>query len=296
MNKLLVFTACYLVYLVFGAAIFYFIETESSDSLCKEARLFYKTNKNLSINVNSINDVPEVIKKALEYQRSGIKIFNETVVCQKAWDFQSCLFFAGTIITTIGYGHIIPSNGASRAFTVIYALIGIPIFTIMFGAIGDLFSKYMDIFMKYLEKNVKSPKLRGKKLNKQKFHAWMLAFVFGSIGFLLLSLIPAIIFTKVEGWHVSESLYFTIITLTTIGFGDYVPGSDSSRDYVVVYRTMVFFWILFGLAYTATFLKVISNYLVLRAESFFSSPKKRNSKRKKVEENTNIELQMCTNG
>lgn len=72
---------------------------------------------------------------------------------------------------------------------------------------------------------MKSPKLRGKKLNKQKFHAWTLAFVFGSIGFLLLSLIPAIIFTKVEGWHISESLYFTIITLTTIGFGDYVPGS-----------------------------------------------------------------------
>lgn len=163
----------------------------------------------------------------------------------------------------------------------------------MFGAIGDLFSKYMDRFMKYLDIKVKSPKLRGKKLNKQKFHAWTLAFVFGSIGFLLLSLIPAIIFTKVEGWDISESLYFTIITLTTIGFGDYVPGSDSSREYFVVYRTMVFFWILFGLAYTATFLKVISNYLVLRAESFFSSP--RNSKRKKVGENANIELQECTN-
>lgn len=62
MNKLLVFTTCYLVYLVFGAAIFYFIETESSESLCEEARQFYESNKNLTININSIHDVPEVIK------------------------------------------------------------------------------------------------------------------------------------------------------------------------------------------------------------------------------------------
>ena len=62
MNKLLVFTTCYLVYLVFGAAIFYFIETESNQSLCKEARQFYERNKNLTVNIYSIHDVPEVIK------------------------------------------------------------------------------------------------------------------------------------------------------------------------------------------------------------------------------------------
>ena len=55
-------------------------------------------------------------------------------------------------------------------------------------------------------------------------NAWYLLFVFGSVGFALFSIFPALIFTALEGWPFADSLYFTIITLTTIGFGDLVPG------------------------------------------------------------------------
>ena len=33
-----------------------------------------------------------------------------------------------------------------------------------------------------------------------------------------------------ENWSISEAAYFTFITLTTIGFGDYVPGNSFSGD------------------------------------------------------------------
>ena len=45
------------------------------------------------------------------------------------------------------------------------------------------------------------------------------------------SLIPAVIFMLVEGWSYSEAFYYTFITMTTIGFGDFVVG----KYMVIVY-------------------------------------------------------------
>lgn len=44
--------------------------------------------------------------------------------------------------------------------------------------------------------------------------------------------LPAAIFKHIEGWSALESLYFVVITLTTIGFGDFVAGTGptSSAD------------------------------------------------------------------
>jgi hypothetical protein len=45
-------------------------------------------------------------------------------------------------------------------------------------------------------------------------------------GFLVFMVIPAVVFWHIEdGWTYLDSLYFAFVTLTTIGFGDYVAGS-----------------------------------------------------------------------
>lgn len=44
------------------------------------------------------------------------------------------------------------------------------------------------------------------------------------IGCLIFLAVPTVVFQKVEDWTFLESLYFVVITLTTVGFGDYVPG------------------------------------------------------------------------
>lgn len=45
-------------------------------------------------------------------------------------------------------------------------------------------------------------------------------------GSVFMIIIPAKIFTAVEGWSLLDAIYFIIISLTTIGFGDLLPRND----------------------------------------------------------------------
>lgn len=45
------------------------------------------------------------------------------------------------------------------------------------------------------------------------------------VGQTLLLFIPSLIIMKIENWSFIDSLYFSYITLYTVGLGDYVAGN-----------------------------------------------------------------------
>jgi len=42
-------------------------------------------------------------------------------------------------------------------------------------------------------------------------------------------------YARVEGWRLLDALYFTIITLTTVGYGDLAPQTDAGKIFTIVY-------------------------------------------------------------
>jgi voltage-gated potassium channel Kch len=40
---------------------------------------------------------------------------------------------------------------------------------------------------------------------------------------LLISALQAVVFRVIEGWPLIDSLYFSVVTMATVGYGDFVP-------------------------------------------------------------------------
>ncbi|CAF1454579.1 unnamed protein product [Adineta steineri] len=78
------------------------------------------------------------------------------------------------------------------------------------------------------------------------------------IGYICLG---AVMFNKFEGWTMTESVYFCYITLSTIGFGDYVPGITSSSTSGLRFL-LACLYILFGLAILAMCFDLIKEGIV----------------------------------
>ena len=42
-------------------------------------------------------------------------------------------------------------------------------------------------------------------------------------------------YTKVEHWSILDSLYFSVITLTTVGYGDFSPQTTPGKIFTMIY-------------------------------------------------------------
>ncbi len=47
--------------------------------------------------------------------------------------------------------------------------------------------------------------------------------------------IGTVAYHYLEGWSIIDSLYFSVVTLTTIGYGDFTPQTDSGKIFTILY-------------------------------------------------------------
>lgn len=57
--------------------------------------------------------------------------------------------------------------------------------------------------------------------------------------FFLIIILASVLFSYTEDLNVTDSLYFNVITATTIGYGDIVPTTDSSKWFSIFYSMFV---------------------------------------------------------
>ena len=249
----------YTGYLIIGGVIFHTTECPQEQEESKQKYELREAIINLKTRLDDSDreTLEKVLKRyvSTDFQDESD---NMTTDCRR-WDHVNSVFFSFTVVTTIGYGHLFPGTPEGKAACLVYALIGIPLNALLVGSLGNLFSSKLKKILLHFQNN--NDFQEGSTTRDR-----TMLLVLETAGFTILFtgcllLVPAAIFMHLENWDFGDSLYYTLITLTTIGFGDMVPDHThiDSKAARWVYMAGVILWILIGMGYIIAVIEVISD-------------------------------------
>lgn len=176
------------------------------------------------------------------YLLVGAAVFDalESDTERKRWEFLQ------------GYGHSTPVTIGGKAFCMAYAMVGIPLGLVMFQSIGERLNKFASVVIRRAKCYLRCKHTEATEMN--------LMMATGLLSSVIITT-GAAVFSKYEGWSYFDSFYYCFVTLTTIGFGDYVAlQNDQALINKPGYVALSLVFVLFGLAVVAASI----NLLVLR--------------------------------
>eukprot|EP00794_Sanderia_malayensis_P016949 gene16949-18656_t len=249
----------FLLYLFLGAGIF--LGIEKTDDYKNQSQKYDKSKKDLmdkyKINMTDMAAFLDATKVAV---KAGLFKSKEII----EWNFVNAFFFCGNVVTTIGYGHIAPKTDAGRIVCILYALFGIPLTGYFLRTVGNELTNGLAHSIKYWER---------KLYNREAEKIEMKSAITASLLALLMLFLGGGIFTGSEkNWNYLDSFYFCFISLTTIGFGDLVPGlnkdgvANTGVSLVVELAALIYYVI--GLSVMSGVILSISNLIEEKTKKF----------------------------
>ncbi|XP_023945918.1 TWiK family of potassium channels protein 7 isoform X2 [Bicyclus anynana] len=178
----------------------------------------------------------------------ALDIENNFPPLEEKWSILQAVFFSSTVLTTIGYGNIVPETFWGRLFCIAYALIGIPLTLTVIADLGRVFATVVSVMAKQMPT---MPKWCN-RLSESNPAGQRSLYAFWAVCFLFVYLSAGAGLFKMweDDWTFYDGFYFCFITMTTIGFGDLVPKRPK-------YMLLCTLYILIGLALTSTIIELV---------------------------------------
>lgn len=199
---------------------------------------------------------------------------------QQSWQFGGeTIFFTFTLLTTIGYGYLAPSTYYGKLFCVFYIIIGVPFTYLILYAISERIenlinrnkSPNVNRVSHLLDENDYSNYYRTRKC-RNKIYLKCVCVGFGLI--LFVYVLPSILFSNImeyPQWSFLDALYFCYISISTIGFGDFIPGRGYDElvrnNYRLAMTAYLFIGIIINMVFTnilmdLPFVKILSKAMI----------------------------------
>ena len=135
-----------------------------------------------------------------------------------------------------GYGSLAPSTGNGQIFFIFFSLL-IPLNLLILLQIGSIIDAWILRLIRKCNKN-----------------AFDFSSSFVTLSFMLVYVMSSgVIFYAIEDWNYIQSIYYVVVTITTVGFGDYIPGQNVKNTWLRgFYLFCVCIWIYIGMGLVAT--------------------------------------------
>jgi len=118
-----------------------------------------------------------------------------------------------------GYGYITPQTAAGQMLCIFVSLLGIPITMLTLKSAGELIAELANTIVTRFEKKI----LKKEEPQKVKTKSAVILFSF----MVLLIVGNGLLSTLLQGWTFVQGVYYWFVTLSTIGFGDYVISRET---------------------------------------------------------------------
>merc|ERR1711988_1117988 len=228
-------------YLLIGAAVFDALEGEHNIQ-----------------SFEALSNIKESFMTKYNMTEEDYKLFELLMIERKPhkngpqWKFAGSFYYALVVLTLIGYGHSTPNTVFGKMFTMGYASLGIPAAMIMFQSMGERMNKVFSVIIRKVKTFWGCSRTEATELD--------LIFASMSCSGTIISC-GALLYHTHEGWTLFDSIYYTFITLSTIGFGDFVAlQNNKALQFRPGYVACSFIFLLLGLASLSSSI----NLLVLR--------------------------------
>ncbi|EPY84343.1 hypothetical protein CB1_000482018 [Camelus ferus] len=142
--------------------------------------------------------------------------------------------------TSPGYGYTTPLTDAGKAFSIAFALLGVPATMLLL----TVSAQRLSLLLTHAPLSWLSQRWGW---DRRRAARWHLAVLLGVV-VIICFLVPAAVFAHLEeAWSFLDAFYFCFISLSTIGLGDYVPGEAPGQPYRALYRVLVAAYLFLGL-------------------------------------------------
>lgn len=154
----------------------------------------------------------------------------------EGWPWGDCVYFAIVTLTTVGYGDFSPKRTDSRIILMILVLTAL---IVVATSIGEFLEQLVTAEIKN-EKTRKLLRLKHDNIEVGIFdkdnlsRAWIWKLMMNILGIAVLLGTTALSSTLLMGQPWIDALYFSFVTLTTIGYGDVVPQHGGSKIVVSI--------------------------------------------------------------
>uniref|UniRef100_A0A7S4T1P3 EF-hand domain-containing protein n=1 Tax=Alexandrium monilatum TaxID=311494 RepID=A0A7S4T1P3_9DINO len=157
------------------------------------------------------------------------------------WSIVDSIYFCTVTMSTVGYGDFIPSMPGTRAFTVLWIIIGIVfVFSALASGVGSLIHPLNDWGRQLLETwfPQKAVDLNGDgTVDYYVPRHWAVYYFKNMLPLFLIAIVfqtsCAAVFLAFEEWSYDEAIYHCIVTATTVGYGDMSITSDGGKLWAV---------------------------------------------------------------